>query len=118
MSPFIGMEIRGLFTSVISKANRLTDWWAFYIYLPHIFASIYDYLYNNIRTNVPVSRGRTMKNEIMKKELERIIRDLEEVFMIAQEDYSNDKSRYNIGVMVGIKYAKRELERMTEESAE
>lgn len=57
-----------------------------------------------------------MKNENMKNELERIKRDLEEVFKISQEDYSKDKSRYNMGIMVGIRYAKEELERILEES--
>lgn len=53
-----------------------------------------------------------MRNENMKKELERIKRDLDEVFKIAQEDYTKDKSRYNMGIMVGIEYAKEEVERL------
>lgn len=53
-----------------------------------------------------------MSDENMKKELQRIMMELEELFDIAHEDYAMDKSRYNIEVMVGIGYARRELEKV------
>lgn len=53
-----------------------------------------------------------MTDEIMKKELQRIVDELDELFDMLNEDYSKDKSRYNMGLMVGIGYARRELERV------
>jgi hypothetical protein len=53
-----------------------------------------------------------MDDENVRKELQLIMAELEELFQLANDDYSMDKSRYSIGLMVGVGYAKRELERV------
>lgn len=45
-----------------------------------------------------------MNDENMKKELQRIKSELEELIIIAEEDFLEEK-RYNTGLMVGIGYA-------------
>ncbi len=59
-----------------------------------------------------------MNDETIQKEIERIRLDLEELFKTVHEDYLRDKSRYNMGVMVGIGYASRELERVARNNDE
>ncbi|MEW9668593.1 hypothetical protein [Ammoniphilus sp. 3BR4] len=53
-----------------------------------------------------------MKDEHIQKELLRIADELKELFELTQEDFTLDKSRYNIGVMVGLEYARTELHKI------
>jgi hypothetical protein len=48
----------------------------------------------------------------IKEELQRITEELKELFELVNEDCRLDKDRYNVGVLVGIAYAKKELDKL------
>jgi hypothetical protein len=48
----------------------------------------------------------------IKEELQRITEELKELFELVNEDFRADKDRYNVGVLVGIAYAQRELDKL------
>lgn len=57
-------------------------------------------------------------HENIKIELKRINHELNELFQLIHADYSNERryalSQYNMGIMVGIGYAQKELENLVE----
>ncbi|WP_134704589.1 hypothetical protein [Ammoniphilus sp. YIM 78166] len=59
-----------------------------------------------------------MRNENMIRDISRVMTDLDEMLKIAQADYSLDPNRYHIGIMVGIGYAKKELDKIIEQGSE
>lgn len=59
-----------------------------------------------------------MSHQNIKNELKRINHELNELFQLIHADYANEHrfapNRYNMGVMVGIGYAQKELEKLVE----
>jgi hypothetical protein len=53
-----------------------------------------------------------MHESNIKDELHRIAEELKELFELVNEDFRTDKDRYNVGVLVGIAYAQRELDNL------
>lgn len=57
-----------------------------------------------------------MTHENIKSELIRINEELNDLFQLIHADYSSESryalSRYNMGIMVGIGYAQKELEKL------
>ncbi|WP_391557504.1 hypothetical protein [Robertmurraya sp.] len=61
-----------------------------------------------------------MNRDNIEEDLRRITKELEHLLEMVHEDYSNERAyamcQYNMGLMVGIGYAKRELEKMISSS--
>lgn len=53
-----------------------------------------------------------MTDENMKKELKRIKAELRDMIRIAQEDFLREEKRYNTGIIVGIGYAWKEIDKL------
>jgi hypothetical protein len=56
-----------------------------------------------------------MVNENIKVELQKITDELDLLYQLTVEDYLNEKSRYYIGVLAGIDYARMELQKLVED---
>ncbi len=59
-----------------------------------------------------------MRDEKAIRDILRIMTELDEMLKIAQADYSLDKNRYHIGIMVGLGYAKKELDKILEQDGD